>query len=199
MALYFLDTETTGLGPLPHTDIVEVGIVDAAGNTVFHSLANPGHPIPFRASQIHGITDSMVAQAPSADEVRMQVLEVCAGHDVVIYNSAFDLKYLPGLTEVATVHCCMERFAAWMREPNHRRGGWKWHKLAYAAEVAGCLEPDAHRAVADARMAAGVWQFLETRERLEVTAGVSQSVAAYLADWRRRAAEATAVGDEIQY
>lgn len=199
MACLFLDTETTGLGPLPSTDLVEVGIADQEGNTVFHSFANPGHPIPTRASQIHGITDEMVASAPSADEVRMQVLEVCAGHDVIVYNAAYDLKYLPGLAEVASVSCCMERFAAWMREPNHRRGGWRWHKLSYAAEVAGCLEPDAHRALADARMAAGVWQFLEKRERLEVVAGVSQSVAAYLADWRQRAAEATAVGDEIQY
>lgn len=200
MALYFLDTETTGLGPLPHTDIVEVGIVDQDSNTVFHSLANPGHQIPVRASQIHGITDEMVASAPSADEVRMRVLEVCAGHDVVIYNAAYDLKYLPGLAEVASVSCCMERFATWMREPNHRRGGgWKWHKLSYAAEVAGCLEPDAHRALADARMAAGVWRHLEERERHEMAAGVSRSVAEYLAEWRRRAAEAVAVGDDIRY
>lgn len=199
MTTFFLDTETTGLGPLPHTDIVEVGIVDSTGNTVFQSLANPGHPISSRVSMIHGITDSMVANAPSADEIRMRVLEVCAGHEVIIYNAAYDLKYLPGLADVATISCCMERFAAWLREPHLRRGGWKWHKLSYAAGIAGCLEPNAHRALADARMAAGVWKFLEERGRHEVTSGIAISVAACLAESRKRMVEAVAVGDDIRY
>lgn len=199
MGILFLDTETTGLGPLPSTDLVEVGIVDSSGNTVFHSLANPGHPIPARASQIHGITDSMVASAPAADEVRFRVLEACAGHKVVFYNAAFDLKYLPGLIEVASVHCCMERFAAWYQAPSNRRGGWKRHKLSCAAQIAGCLEPNTHRALADARMCAGVWQFLDEWERHQQSSGVVQSVSAYLADWRMRAAVAVRVEDEIQY
>ena len=138
MATIFLDTETTGLGTLPSTEVVEVGIVDQDGNTVFHSLANPGHPIPFRASQIHGITDSMVAHAPPADEVRMRVLEVCAGIDVVIYNSAYDLKYLPGRIHI-------EYIESGHPPPKHRRQDGTHRdqrdRFSWAARIAEVLQP----------------------------------------------------------
>ena len=165
MTTFFLDTETTGLNPFPACDIVEVGIVDENGSTVFHTLCNPGRPIPDAATAIHGITDLMVAAAPSSDEVRQQVLDLVRGHDLVIYNADCDCKYFPGIAEEAgSIQCCMERFAKWNGEWDSKRDQWKWQRLVVAAEIADCLEPGAHRAVADAMMSAGVWKFLESQD-----------------------------------
>jgi hypothetical protein len=59
----FLDAETTGLS---QTDVViEVGVVDLEGQTLYESLVKPSIPIPAEASAIHGISDAMVANAPS--------------------------------------------------------------------------------------------------------------------------------------
>lgn len=162
MALLILDTETTGLSAPPTCDIVEAALVDLHGNTVFHSLCKPAHAIPRDATGIHGITDSTVAQAPSSDTVRQQILDLVRGHDLVIYNADYDTKYFPGIEQAArSISCCMERFAEWRGDWSEWHGQYKWHRLTVAAEVARCIEPGAHRAVADARMAAGVWKFLE--------------------------------------
>jgi len=164
MTTLFLDTETTGLNPFPASDIVEVGIVGETGTSVFHSLCKPEHPIPVAATAIHGITDLMVAQAPTSDIVRQQVLDLVRGHDLVIYNASYDCQYFPGIAEEArSIQCCMDRFAEWKGEWDSKRGQWKWQRLVVAAGIAGCLEPGAHRAVADARMSAGVWKFLESQ------------------------------------
>lgn len=66
MTTLFLDTETTGLSAPPINDLVEVGIVDEHGTTVFHSLCNPGHPIPGDATKIHGITDPWLPKPQAA-------------------------------------------------------------------------------------------------------------------------------------
>ncbi len=162
MTTYILDTETTGLSAPPINDLAEVGIVDEHGNTVFHSLCNPGHSIPDGATAIHGITNAMVAQSPSSDIVRQQVLEIVRGHDLVIYNAAYDTQYFPGIAQSArSIQCCMNRFAEWKGDWDERRDQWKWQRLTVAAGIAGCIEPGAHRALPDARMAAGVWRFLE--------------------------------------
>ena len=58
MQTFFLDTETTGLHP-PHDKLVEVAIIDEAGDVVLDTLVNPERPIGF-ATQIHGISDAMV-------------------------------------------------------------------------------------------------------------------------------------------
>lgn len=162
MALLILDTETTGLSAPPTCDIVEAALVDLYGATVFHSLCKPNHAIPKDASRIHGITDQMVAQSPSSDTVRQQILDLVRGHDLVVYNAQYDCQYFLGIEQAArSISCCMERFAEWRGDWSEWHGQYKWHRLTVAAGVACCLERDAHRALADARMCAGVWRYLE--------------------------------------
>ena len=62
-----IDLETTGLDPARDA-IIEVGAVTFRGNDVieeFTSLVNPLRDIPPFVSQLTGITDAMVADAPS--------------------------------------------------------------------------------------------------------------------------------------
>src|SRR3982750_387678 len=51
----YLDTETTGL--FGDVRIVDVAIVDDAGEVLVDTLVDPGIPIPVETSRIHGIFD----------------------------------------------------------------------------------------------------------------------------------------------
>lgn len=88
----FLDTETTGTGPTDR--IIQLGIVDDSGNTLFESLVNPEMPIPSESSAVNGITDEMVKDAPVWTQIWSAVESVLKGRVIGIYNAEFDLRLL---------------------------------------------------------------------------------------------------------
>lgn len=88
-AYAILDTETTGLDD--NSRIVEIAVTTAAGDVLLDTLLNPGgEPIPAEATAIHGITDAMVADAPTFSEVLPRLTEALAGRRVVVYNRDYD-------------------------------------------------------------------------------------------------------------
>jgi DNA polymerase-3 subunit epsilon len=91
-----LDLETTGLSAR-RDRIVEMAAVcwQPGGETGhFQTLVNPGCPIPARVTRIHGITDAMVSDKPSARDVLPAFLEFCRADLVVAHNSPFDVRFL---------------------------------------------------------------------------------------------------------
>jgi len=94
-----LDTETTGLKLSQGDRIVSIsGIRIRRGKIVqaeiFHSLVNPGRPIPRESTEIHHIDDGMVADAPGMAEVYPQFLEFAGDCVLVAHNAAFDKRAL---------------------------------------------------------------------------------------------------------
>lgn len=89
----FLDLETTGLKKSDH--VVEVGIIDAQGQVLFSSLVNPGCPIPADASEVNGVTDADVIDAPAWPEVLPLLGRLLANRVVVAHNAKFEAKFLP--------------------------------------------------------------------------------------------------------
>jgi len=90
------DTETTGMSPTGDR-IVEIAAVRVGADgerTTFHSLVNPGRPIPSPLSAIHGITDEMVSVAPAFCEVAPLFLAFAADSTLVAHNARFDLSFL---------------------------------------------------------------------------------------------------------
>jgi DNA polymerase-3 subunit epsilon len=161
--LFYIDTETTGLFD---AEMVECAVIDDTGKTILDTLVNPGRPIPVGAMKIHGITDDMVRNAPRADAVRAFVLELVAGHEVVIYNASYDTMFLPGIRDrAAAIHCCMMRYAPVYDHWDDYHESYTWAKLGVAAERCGHVAVgDAHRARADALACRTVWQWLEAHK-----------------------------------
>jgi DNA polymerase-3 subunit epsilon len=161
----YIDTETTGLSRRCGDDLVEVSIVDDDGIVLLSTLVNPGRKIPAVACNIHGITDEVVADSPSADHVRTLVADIVRDQDVVIYNAAFDRQFLD-LTAATSIACCMLRYAKHAGEWNDYYGNWRWQRLSVAAEATGFAWPNsgAHRAEADAQACRHVWRWLEKLE-----------------------------------
>lgn len=93
----FIDLETTGVN-LSTDRIIEIAIVKIlpdGSRQVKRKLLNPEMPIPAQSTEIHGITDEMVKDAPtfkqSANELK-QFIENC---DLGGYNSnRFDIPLL---------------------------------------------------------------------------------------------------------
>lgn len=164
MSFVVLDTETTGLGA--DAAVVEIAVVDADGQVLLDTLVNPGCEIPDEATAIHGITDVMVADAPTVEEALAMVERVVAGRHVVIYNAAYDTRLLPVIrTAAALITCAMRRFSILYGDWSEYHGNYRWKPLGKAAAHCGhAWEGLAHRALSDALAARTVWLWCETHE-----------------------------------
>jgi len=95
--LAFIDLETTGVN-LGTDRIIEIAIVKVLtdGNrSVKRKLINPGISIPKASSDVHGITDEMVKEAPFFKQVAQELKQFLDGCDLAGYNSnRFDIPLL---------------------------------------------------------------------------------------------------------
>jgi len=93
----FIDLETTGINV--STDrIVEIAIVKIGVDgtkQVKRRLVNPEMPIPKDSSDVHGITDEMVKDAPTFKALANEIKQFMEGADIGGYNSnRFDVPML---------------------------------------------------------------------------------------------------------
>ncbi|MEI6693213.1 MAG: DEDD exonuclease domain-containing protein [Actinomycetes bacterium] len=103
-----VDLETTGGGA--SDCITEIGAVKVQGGQVlgeFATLVDPGTPISAMISVLTGITDSMVANAPSLDEVLPSFLEFLGNATLVAHNAGFDVGFLK--------RACVDKGYTWPR------------------------------------------------------------------------------------
>lgn len=93
----FIDLETTGVS-LSTDRIVEIAVIKLVPDgtrQVKRKLINPQMPIPKASSDIHGITDEMVKDAPTFKQVANEVKMFIDGCDLGGYNSnRFDIPIL---------------------------------------------------------------------------------------------------------
>ncbi|MBP8242996.1 MAG: ribonuclease H-like domain-containing protein [Chitinophagaceae bacterium] len=95
--LAFIDLETTGIN-LGTDRIVEIAIVKILTDgtrSIKRKLINPEMPIPKAYSDVHGITDDMVKDAPAFKQVAHELKQMLDGCDLAGYNSnRFDIPLL---------------------------------------------------------------------------------------------------------
>jgi DNA polymerase III epsilon subunit len=92
-----LDVETTGLNPDQGDRVCEVGAIKLrAGKEVarYHTLIQPGIPIPEEARKIHKISDEMLKDAPAFGGVARTLREFLAGTVMIAQNARFDLGFI---------------------------------------------------------------------------------------------------------
>ena len=95
--LCFFDLETTGTD-ISKDRIVEIAIIKLHPNGTQEKMEkriNPEIQIPFEVSQIHGITNEMVANSPTFKEESHKIYSFIKGCDLAGYNSdRFDIPLL---------------------------------------------------------------------------------------------------------
>lgn len=155
-----IDCETTGLSP-ESDSIIEIGIIALSATGEYEGewshLVNPERPVA--ASEIHGIRDHDVAEAPTFSELVAPLVNCLSARVIVAHNVAFDVAFLnaefaragyPMTIPLQCTACTMELSKIYLPPGSH--------SLAEAMKRAR-LEPICHhRALVDAHGAARLFQ-----------------------------------------
>ena len=99
-----LDLETTGLS-VKEDQILEIGAVKVQGGEVtasYETFVNPGRKVPERITELTGIRDEMLMDAPGISRVIGKCLELCGdlpllGHKILPllgHNILFDYSFI---------------------------------------------------------------------------------------------------------
>jgi DNA polymerase III subunit epsilon len=159
-----VDVETTGWHP-EESGITEIGAVrfgDGGPVAEFSALVNPGTPIPESITELTGITDAMVRQAPPVGAVMPGFLAFARGSVVAAHNAPFDLGFL-----TAACDSCRLRWPAFQVVDTAALARQVLDenevpdcKLATLAGFFGARTRPCHRALPDAQATAEVLQAL---------------------------------------
>jgi len=147
----FLDLETTGLHPQFGHRICEVGMLRCEGGRreSFQSLVNPKRPISPKAMAVHGITDEMVAEAPTFDRIAGELLDFIGDSVIVAHNAPFDLSFL-AFQFKGTGISPPDNFAVDTLQLARERFDFPSNSLPNIASYLGINFQESHRALQDA-------------------------------------------------
>ncbi|WP_126976924.1 exonuclease domain-containing protein [Frigidibacter oleivorans] len=100
------DTETTGLLPQQGDEMVQLAALRIVNGRrvegeVLDMLVDPGRPIPALSTEVHGITEAMVAGAPGPAEAVRRFRRFAEGAVLVAHNAPFDMEFLRRRAETA--------------------------------------------------------------------------------------------------
>ena len=177
-----IDFETTGMSPAMGARATEIAVVLLREDRIvgrYASLMRSGAWVPPFIAQLTGISNRMLASAPPADQVMREVSDFTRGCAMVAHNAGFDrgfwqheralagcdgaggdgaVKDGPGSEGGVAGAAAEQPFGCtlllsrrlWPEVPNHQLGTLaRWHGIAPTGR--------AHRALADAEMAAELW------------------------------------------
>lgn len=146
----FYDTETTGIRA-EKDRIVEIAAYDPALDRTFEMLVNPRCPIPAEASNVHNISDEMVAEAPTFDIVGQEFIKFCEGDVVLVAhnNDNFDYHFLKNEFERNNVAMPQWKFMDSLKWARRYRKDLPRHTLQFLREIYGIESNNAHRALDD--------------------------------------------------
>lgn len=161
-----VDLETTG--GTSESQITEIGAVKVRGGEVlgdFHTLVCPEVEIPEKIQALTGITNQMVAKAPSLAEALPLFHSFSRGSVMVAHNARFDMSFLrrgyaqTGIvwaepTVIDTLSLARSVLAA---------GEVRNHKLGTLAEYFHARTQPDHRALSDARATVDIFHALVER------------------------------------
>ena len=156
--LAIVDLETTGAHPA-HDRVTEIAVIEVEGGEVrdeWSTLVNPETPIPAAIQALTGITNDMVAGAPTFARLAEGLHERLQGRVFVAHNARFDYGFLKrefaraGLDFRAKTLCTVR--LSRRLYPEHAR-----HNLDSLIARHGLACRARHRALGDAD---AVWQFL---------------------------------------
>lgn len=147
-----IDLETTGGSP-DDCGITEVGAAKVQGGEIvgtFHTLVDPGCPVPAFIRLLTGITDETLVDAPEISAVLPSLLSFVGDSVIVAHNARFDVGFLnaalrrhayPSLTNTVVDTAILARKILAGEVPNNR--------LGTLADHFRCAHRPSHRAFAD--------------------------------------------------
>jgi DNA polymerase-3 subunit epsilon len=171
----FVDLETTG-ATATHDRITEIGIVEVDCDRLigeWSTLVNPGVSIPPAIQSLTGITNDMVALAPTFPELSRDLLQRLEGKLLVAHNARFDYGFLRNEFQRAGIRyasrvLCTVRLSRKLY-PQHAR-----HNLDALLARHGIDCDSRHRALGDAR---ALWELVQRWRRERAPSTIADAVA----------------------
>jgi DNA polymerase-3 subunit epsilon len=149
------DLETTGssAGKGAITEVGAVKVVHGRVEEEFTTLVDPGRPIEPFVVRLTGITDRMVAGAPSIAEVMQLFEEFVEGCVLVGHNVHFDCSFVAAARGVPLPNPVLDT----LKLTRSLVPGLKRYRLASLVSHFGVRAAPSHRALTDAVATAGVF------------------------------------------
>lgn len=130
---YILDTETTGLND---PEVIELAVIDIDGEMMINQQFKPKTEISLGATNIHGITNAMLALKPEWPVVGASLERDIFTRKLLIYNYVFDDQAIRNTYELHNLtppsfqgECVMQWYSHFCGEWNEFRGSYRWQKL----------------------------------------------------------------------
>ena len=158
-----VDLETTGLDSC-FCDIIEIGAVryvDGEKVGEFSTLVKPFDTIDEYITELTGITDEMLENAPSAADALRDFLSFAGADLLVGYNVNFDINFLYDKIDEMLSLTFSNDFIDVMRIARRILSDAKNHKLLTVAKHLKISSTVAHRALADCETCAAVFEALK--------------------------------------
>jgi DNA polymerase-3 subunit epsilon/ATP-dependent DNA helicase DinG len=152
-----LDIETTGLDPRKDA-ILEIGAVRFNSKRIedeWSSLINPGRKIPPFITQLTGITDHMVLEAPPIQKLVPELQSFVGDLPILGHNVGFDLSFLRNYGLFRTNETLDTYEIASVLLPSAGR-----YNLGILGQLLNIPLPASHRALDDARVTCAVYRSL---------------------------------------
>ncbi len=149
------DLETTGVSP-SSDEVIEISAIKVVNGQVaseFSTLVNPGRHIPYFASEVNGITDDMVKDAPCFEKALHDFLTftgdmVLVGHNI----HTFDMKFIYRDAVKYFGKTIGNDYADTLYLARAVYPKLSCHKLTFLSDYLGVSTEGAHRALNDCRM-----------------------------------------------
>lgn len=155
-----LDFETTGLSPEMGDRAIEIGAVCIEDGEIkghFQELMNPGRRIDSFIEDYTGITNEMLKDAPSCEEVMHKFADFISGYNLVAHNASFDQRFLDAeLGRISRKYT--GKFACSMLAARRIYQDAPDHKLGTLVKYANIPTDGVfHRALYDSEMTTKLW------------------------------------------
>lgn len=153
------DIETTGLSPAT-CGITEIGAVKYKQGEVtdeFDTFVNPNMPIPANITQLTGITDEMVKDAPSEAEAVKMFLEFAGDSILVAHNASFDTSFIRKVASQNSIPF-LNPYLDTLPLSRYLNADLAKHNLDALRKYYGLGEFNHHRACDDCRMLAQIFR-----------------------------------------
>lgn len=156
-----IDVETTGLSPL-YNELIEISAIKYEGAKkldTFSTLIKPKKEVSSTITNLTGITNKMLEDAPTIEKVMPDLIEFIGDNPIVAHNANFDYSFLQNNSNKSFTNNKVIDTVAISRKmlPNLPN-----HKLNTVARCIGIQEEGYHRAEFDCECCAKIYvKYLE--------------------------------------
>ena len=157
------DIETTGLDPM-YDEIIEIGAIkieDGKEIETFSTLIKPDYEIDEFITELTGITNEMVMDAPKINEVLPKFMDFIKDSVIIGHNVNFDINFIYDNLINEDMNPITNDFVDTLRLSRRLLPELKHHRLSDLANYYNIDTTGSHRSLTDVRITIDIFKNLE--------------------------------------